>query len=149
MLRVRTVLHPIDFSDNPSTAFDVACALARDYGAELVLVHVVEPAFVSTADGMPQPIPSGLEDGAMNRLREVRPAEPAITVREVVATGYPVEEILRTAVEMKADLIVMGTHGRSGLARAVMGSVAEGVLREAACPVVTVRNLAPAPSPGQ
>ncbi len=147
MLRVRTVLHPMDFAGNPSTAFDVACALARDYGAELVLAHVVEPAFVNTADGMPQPIPSGLEDGARDRLRAVQIIGPPAAVRHVVAVGFPVEEILRVAAEVKADLIVMGTHGRGGWSRLVMGSVAEGVLRQAPCPVVTVRNLPPASSP--
>lgn len=147
MLRVRTILHPIDFADTPSTAFDVSCALARDYGAELVLTHIDEPAFIYSGDGMPQPIPSWLEEAALERLKTIRPADPRVVVRHVAATGNPVAEILRVAAEAKADLIVMGTHGRSGLSRMVMGSVAEGVLRESACPVVTVRNLPLVPPP--
>ena len=147
MFRVRTVLHPIDFSDTPSTAFDVSCALARDYGAELVLTHVVEPAFISFANGLPQPIPSGLEEPALERLLAIQPADPKIAVRHVIATGNPVAEILRVATDAKADLIVMGTHSRTGLSRVIMGSVAEGVLRRSACPVVTVRNQGLKPSP--
>ncbi len=146
MLRVRTILHPTDFSDTPSTAFDVSCALARDYGAELVLTHVDEPSFISSGDGMTQPIPPWLEEAVLARLKAIRLTDPKIVVRHVAATGSPVEEILRVAADAKADLIVMGTHGRSGLSRVVMGSVAEGVLRGSACPVVTVRNLPDAPS---
>ncbi len=147
MLRVRTILHPVDFADTPSTAFDVSCALARDYGADLVLAHVDEPVFVTAGDGLPHLVPPWLEEAALQRLEAVRPADPAIVVRRVAATGNPVEEILRVAADAGADLIVMGTHGRSGLSRMVMGSVAEGVLRGSTCPVVTVRNLPPASSP--
>ncbi len=145
---VRTVLHPVDFAAAPTTAFDVACALARDYGADLVLAHVVEPAFASFDGSVLQMYPSGQEEPALALLRAVRPADPKVAVRHVVAAGDPLAEILRIAADATADLIVMGTHGRSGLSRVVMGSVAEGVLRRSACPVVTVRNLPPNPSPG-
>ncbi len=146
MLDIRIVLHPHDFSATPSAALEVACVLARDYEAELILAHVVEPAFVTTVDGVPHPIPSGLAAGALDRLKAIQLPAPVAAVRHVVAVGMPVEEILRVAIAEKADLIVMGTHGRTGLARLGMGSVAEGVLRQAACPVVIVRNLPPDPS---
>ena len=144
MFNIQTVLLPVDFADLATTAFDIACALARDYRAELVLTHVVEPAFISASDG---PIPSGLEEPALERLRAIRPADSAIAVRHVLATGVPVQEILRVAADTKCDLIVMGTHGRGGLSRMIMGSVAEGVLRKSTCPVVTVRSLTRVASP--
>ena len=147
MLDIRVVLHPHDFSATPSAALEVACVLARDYKAELILAHVVEPAFTYNVDGAPYPIPSGLTDGVLDRLKSIQLAAPPAAVRHVVAVGFPVEEILRVAAESKADLIVLGTHGRTGLARLAMGSVAEGVLRQAVCPVVAVRNLPPDPLP--
>jgi nucleotide-binding universal stress UspA family protein len=77
-------------------------------------------------------------------LEQIRPADPRLEVRHRLAEGDPAEEILRAAEEEGADLIVMGTHGRGGLSRLLMGSVAEAVMRKALCPVLTVRGPIPA-----
>ena len=136
---IRTILHPTDFSPQSEAAFDYACSLAREYFSEILLLHVVEPAFEIGAEGMTMPIPSGEPDEAKKRLERVFPLDQRVTVRRQVAVGNPVDEIARIADEGKVDMIVMGTHGRSGLSRLVMGSVAEGVLRKVICPVLFVK----------
>ena len=137
--RIQTILHPTDFSEQSAAAFEFACSLAREYFSEILLLHVVEPAFAIGADGMTIPIPTGIEEEGAKRLERVFPLDSQVKFRRQVEVGSPVGEIVRVAAESKADLIVMGTHGRSGLSRILMGSVAEGVLREVACPVLFVK----------
>lgn len=139
MLPVRTILHPTDFSERSRTAFDLACALARDYGAELVVLHVAELTSLIPMNGMLVPTPVGDAEQFRPKLEQVRPADPRVRVRHRLAEGEPGEEILAAAAAEKADLVVMGTHGRSGLAHLLTGSVAEAVLRKARCPVLTVK----------
>ncbi len=140
MLPIRRILHPTDFSDLSKPAFELASALARDYGAKLTVLHVAVPPPVFAPDGiaMPMPVEEPFEDRA--KLAEFRSDDPRVTVEHRLVEGSPAEEILRIAREMKADLIVVGTHGKGGLARLIVGSVAESVLRKASCPVLTVKN---------
>jgi nucleotide-binding universal stress UspA family protein len=140
MLPIRTILHPTDFSPQAETAFALACALARDYDARLIVAHVWEPPPVMYADGyMPIPAPDTRETFRL-RLENLRPVDPPVEFERRFLDGSPVREILREARETNADLIVMGTHGWSGLSRLFMGSVAEGVMRKAPCPVMTVKT---------
>lgn len=150
MLAIRTILFPTDFSEPSRTAFDLACALARDYGAELVVAHVVPPPLPLGSGGVPM-VPAVADDADLRaRLEAVRPADPRVAVRHRLVVGHPLamdseaEGILAVTAEEKADLIVMGTHGRSGLSRLLMGSVAEHVLRKAPCPVLTMKCPSPA-----
>ena len=143
MAPIRTILHPTDFSGPADLAFGVACALARDFGARLVVLHVVEfPANV-------YPEATRHEDPALrhpalwDKVRRLRPPSPAAAVEYRLADGDAAAEVVRAAGETGSDLIVMGTHGRSGLKHLLMGSVAEQVVRKAPCPVLTVK----APSP--
>jgi nucleotide-binding universal stress UspA family protein len=139
MLSIRQILHPTDFSGPSDYAFRLACALARDYGAALIVLHVHhEPVAVFAEGGFVPPRP---EDDAVLRsqLEEIRCDDPTVVVSHRLVEGNPPEEILRSADELGADLIVMGTHGRRGLQRLLMGSVAEEVVRKATCPVLTVR----------
>jgi nucleotide-binding universal stress UspA family protein len=148
MLPVRTILHPADFSECSRPAFELACALARDYGARLVVIHVAQLPLLMPEGGVLVPSPVDEAEGARVRLEQVRPADSRVGVRHRLAEGDPAEEILKVAEEEQADLIVMGTHGRGGLSRLLMGSVAEGVLRQAPCPVLTVRapfHVSPTP----
>jgi nucleotide-binding universal stress UspA family protein len=144
VLAIRTILYPTDFSDRCRPAFELACALARDYGATLVVVHVVQLPFLEPVEGVLVPTPIDEAEADRGRLEQVRPADPRVAVCHRLAEGDPAEEILRIAAGEKADLIVMGTHGRTGLARLLVGSVAEAVLRQAPCPVLTVKEPPPA-----
>jgi nucleotide-binding universal stress UspA family protein len=141
MLPIRTILHPTDFSDHSRAAFDLASALARDYGAELVVVHVNRPAPIYAPDGIVVagvPVEEPLE--LRGKLAQLKPHDPRVKVEYKLLDGDPAEQILKAAAAANADLIVLGTHGATGLARLLMGSVAEQVLRKAACPVLTVRT---------
>lgn len=140
MYPIKTILHATDYSESSSAAFEVACSLARDYQAELIVCHVSMPPVMGAADGMVFEIPSGAESQMLEKLKSIRPADPGVRVTHRLARGDAADEIVSLAAANKADLIVLGTHGRSGLSRALLGSVAEAVLRTAPCPVVTVRS---------
>src|SRR4051794_16783690 len=140
MFPIRTILLPTDFSEASAAAFQLACSLARDHGSRIIALHVV-PLPVAPYDmgGWVAIEPEGYRDELLARLRSVRPAVPEVPVEYGLADGDPPAEIVRIAGETPCDLIVMGTHGRRGLTRLVLGSVAEEVLRKAPCPVVTVK----------
>src|SRR5262249_17306485 len=146
MLPIRTILHPTDFSERSDYAFRLACSLARDHGAVIVVLHVVAPPVAVFGDGMAAALVEDQEREPKDQLAEVVSNDPAGTVSHRLAAGQPVEEILRAAKETQADLIVMGTHGWTGLDRWLMGSVAEHVVRRAECPVLTVKTPFPRPA---
>ncbi len=137
------ILVPVDGSEFSMRALDVAAALAADTHAELVILNVVDLARVAVlSGGEAQLIPGCLEEvrSEGQRVAEdacVRVRAPVHASARVV-TGSPVDQIEAVAGEIKPSFIVMGTHGRSGLGRALMGSVAEGVVRRAAVPVMIV-----------
>lgn len=143
MLAIRTILHPTDFSEFSEQAFLIACSLARDYHARLVVLHVVEPPIPLMGEGvLLPPIPVDVE-GESQRLRNVVPTDPSINVEHIQVEGEPAREIVDVALQTKCDVIVMGTHGRSGLKRLVMGSIADEVIRSAPCPVLTAKPTKP------
>ena len=143
MFPIRTVLHPTDYSELSRPAFDLACALARDFGAELIICHVSPPPIIAAGEGVVLDFPTGETEQMAARLEQVTPDDPHVRVAHRLLRGDPATEIVRLADDAKPDLIVMGTHGRSGLGRLLMGSVAEGVMRKAPCPVVTVKAPLP------
>jgi nucleotide-binding universal stress UspA family protein/quercetin dioxygenase-like cupin family protein len=149
MSAIHTILHPTDFSDNSRYAFQTACALARDYNAELILFHVVPP---SAAPLLPEPTPDPLrpaeaQEFLKGRFNWPQPPDARVRAQHRVAEGDAPEEILRLARALPCDLIIMGTHGRTGRGRLLTGSVAEEVLRKAPCPVLAVRTPLPEPAP--
>jgi nucleotide-binding universal stress UspA family protein len=139
MLNIKTILLPTDFSEPSEAAFHLGCSLARDHGSRLVLLHVVTPPTVAYTEGVMLPPTEDIRDEIWAKLDEIAPPEPGIEVERHMVEGEPSAEIMRLANESNADLIVMGTHGRRGLTRWVMGSVAEAVVRKAPCPVLTVK----------
>jgi nucleotide-binding universal stress UspA family protein len=143
MLPVHTILHPTDFSEQSEFAFRLACALARDYGARLVLLHVTPPPIVVYGGGPLTPEPWPTEEEVQAKLRELEGQAHRTRVESQAMVGDPVEMILRAAQETASDVIVMGTHGRTALARLLLGSVAEAVLRKSPCPVLTVKSPLP------
>jgi len=138
MLPTHTILYPADLSETSPRVFELACALARDHGARLIVLHVQLPP-VGTAEVIERRDPQAYYDGVWQELRRLQAPAANILVEHQLAVGRPAGEILRVARESQAGLIVMGTHGRSGLGRLVMGSVAEAVVREASCPVLTAK----------
>lgn len=143
MLQIGTILHPTDFSEHSKNALQVACALARDYGARLVVLHV---ANVPVIDEYQTVDPAIIRKEAEDQLHQLEIPMDNVRAERKCILGEDVSEILRCAKEIKADVIVMGTHGRTGLKRLLMGSVAEQVLRQAPCLVLTANshlNVAP------
>ena len=143
MLAIEAILHPTDFSKHSAYAFRLAGSLARDHGARLIVLHVVStlgPEQVSHGEAVSQLQPEGYQEKLWRDLRAIQPADPAIRMQHLLAEGDPAAEIVRVAAESGCGLIVMGTHGRTGLDRLVMGSVAEQVMRRAPCPVLTAKS---------
>lgn len=137
---------PIDFSDASRAAMDVAADLARRGGADLVLLHAYPIPGYTFPDGSVVASPKMMQElaeQAQRHLEEWQSAaasvagEGRVTVEKVV--GEPAAEIVSFAKAKGVDLLVLGTHGRSGLEHALMGSIAERVVRKAPCPVLTVR----------
>ena len=142
MLTMKTILYPTDFSAGARPAFEVACALASEGGGRLVVLHVERPplARLGGTAGVP-PLPSEYDrERLWEELKAIQPARVGIAVEHRLEYGDPPAVILKAAQEIGADLIVMGTHGRTSLRRLLMGSVAEQVVHKAPCPVLTVRT---------
>jgi nucleotide-binding universal stress UspA family protein len=141
---VKRILCPTDFSESAASAEQQAVELARALGAEIVLVHVASesPLFRETL-GTPKvrAVFEAQRKWATDTLAERATAVAArgVSARSLVRGGVAWQEIVRVAAEERADLIVMGTQGRTGLDRLLLGSVAERVVRQAPCPVLTVR----------
>ncbi|MGH7401140.1 MAG: universal stress protein [Candidatus Rokuibacteriota bacterium] len=147
MSRIRRILHPTDFSPASSAAYKRAVDMAKGNRAELLVVHVLSPAVPIVADGYVSP--QVYEDMASATRAYVRKHLDALVgkakragarVKGLLLEGVPHERIAQAARSRKADLIVIGTHGRTGLARLFLGSVASRVLAVAPCPVLTVRG---------
>jgi nucleotide-binding universal stress UspA family protein len=138
MFPLHTILHPTDFSEPAECAFAFACSLARDHGARLVVLHVDRPPAGHDAV-LAHRRPEDYEQPLWHLLCRFQAQDPSVEVEHRLAEGDPAAEILRAAREESCDLIVMGTQGRTGLARLIMGSVAETVARQAPCPVLTVK----------
>jgi nucleotide-binding universal stress UspA family protein len=138
MLPIRVILHPTDFSLYSQAALPLACALARDHGATLVLVHV-RSIPISTY-GELGAVPAEPVDVVKDRMRQLLPPDYTGRVEYEVRTGEAATEVVDLTRQRHADLIVLGTHGRSGVLRLLLGSVAEAVLRKAPCPVLTVKR---------
>jgi nucleotide-binding universal stress UspA family protein len=144
---LRVVLHPSDFSPRSEAALSVARALAREHGAQLVVLHVAPPAILMSGTMAVGMEPSFYVDALDEVRKRVEGPDLKYPVTIRLSRGEAAAEILREAEELGASLIVMGTHGRTGLPRLVMGSVAEAVIRESRCPVLGVKMPLPASAP--
>lgn len=140
--RYRTILCPIDFDENSFAALRHAANLAVEMGATLHLLHVVP--IIPTVGEIAHTMETGSEAPATRQLKEVAVRESAGVQYEThtmlaLASNIP-RTILGAARDLRADLIVMATHGRSGFSRLLLGSVSEAVVRNAECPVLTIRS---------
>jgi len=144
-MNVKKILFPTDFSEGSDNALPYAADMARHYGAKLYLLHVIQ----DIAEAMGWYVPhvsldelyrdiegNAAEEIARYGVEEFRGLKD---IERIVVKGTPYQEILKFAGEKKADLIVIGTHGRKGLDRVIFGSTAEKVVRDAPCPVLSVR----------
>jgi len=140
MYTIRKILHPTNFTDESAAAFRVACGLAKQFGAEIVVLHVIPPP-ISWGEEIARRPPDSYQEELWNEyLLPIQATEPSVVVVRQMEEGVPEKEIVRVAEELGCDMIVLGTHGRQGVSRLLMGSVAEHVLRTAPCPVLTVRG---------
>lgn len=143
-MKLNSIMVPTDFSQTSDVALSYASALAAETGATLSIVHVDEgtPAYLAGYGGFASvpDVPDSLEREIRRSLDSTKPTRDGVSVKRHYLTGSAVSEIVDFADREKIDLIALGTHGRSGLSRVLMGSIAEGVLRKASCPVLTVKS---------
>lgn len=144
-MKLRRILCPTDFSEPAHGAWRLAVDLARQFGAELFLFHVVRPTMppgeaILTPDQHERLWHHSVLEAERELDRLLAEGQPPVRITRLVDAGSPWERIVQMARWPAIDLIVMGTHGRTGVAHALRGSVAEKVVREAACPVLTVRK---------
>lgn len=150
-MTIARILVPIDFSESSAAAFDYACDLARQLGARITLMHVWDVPFLWPSAGdtlvsVPAEEPMTVSQLVKRRASEematflARSPHDGIEVTGRLEMGDPLKTICTVAVEGRHDLVVMGTHGRTGLSRALAGSVTENVVRRCPVPVLTVRT---------
>lgn len=147
MSRIRRILHPSDFSRASGAAFAKAVELAKANRAELWVVHVLTPTVPMVGDGYISPkVYEDLEASARAYCSKqlgalvARAKKAGVRARSVLLEGIAHEQIARAARSKRADLVVIGTHGRTGVAKLFLGSVAGRVVSIASCPVMTVRG---------
>jgi nucleotide-binding universal stress UspA family protein len=146
-MQIRSILLPTDFSDCGNYALSYAASLARTFGASIICVHVIEPIVPTVGySGMTEALPIAditdqLEYSAERELPKLAEREECagLEVEQMIVHGEAASEIVRVAKERNVDLIVVSSHGRTGLGRILFGSTAEAVVRHASCPVLVVK----------
>jgi nucleotide-binding universal stress UspA family protein len=150
MLDIKEILVPIDFTETSERALDYAVELAQKLGAKITVMHAYElpiygfpdgalVASVDVATRISQASQEGLQ-GALDKRKNC-----GVAMSAILRDGPPADEIASVADAIGADLVVLGTHGRRGLRRAIMGSVAEEVIRACRCPVLTIHDSSEPP----
>jgi nucleotide-binding universal stress UspA family protein len=136
MIRIQRILYPTDFSSYSNQAYFHAIALAEAHGASLTVLFVYHPELSPVPDSAGDVDP---REYWREQLEQIHPLDPTIPVNHILLEGDPATQIVRYASDAGMNLIVMGTHGRTGYERLLMGSVAERVLSEATCSVLVVK----------
>ncbi len=140
-MNAKKILFATDFSDHSNAAREFAAALARDANGTMIVVHVIEPPPQSPDYGLVgYSVLAEDETTAEHLLNEPHSTDAGVTCEHKLLHGSPASQIVKCADEEGADMIVIGSHGRKGLMRMLMGSVAEGVVRKAKCPVLTIKQ---------
>jgi universal stress protein A len=147
MTGIRRILHPTDFSRPSGTAFTRALDIASAYRAELLVAHVLSPVVPVAGEGTIPPntweqIEKSVRASAQKRLKALlaRAQKRGVRATALLLEGAPHDAIVRAAKSKRADLVVLGTHGRTGLTKFLLGSVASRVVATAPCPVLSVRG---------
>lgn len=139
------ILAAIDFSENSESAFEYALTLARQFNAELTIIHVINEPVDLRGFYVPhisfEQLETEIEESAVKMMEDFcsKKLGSFTNFKTTIVSGIPYDEITTTAVRIEASLIVLGTHGRTGLDHILFGSTAERVVRSATCPVLTVR----------
>ena len=143
------ILVPIDFSTSSDHALDYAMTLAHTLQARLTLLHVIEPFVVGSVETLPYTYIQDLEAKITDLMTSYRERVTVAGLQSdfTIVHGVPFQVIIETARTAHVDLIIMGTHGRTGLPHVLLGSVAERVVRLAPCPVLVVRIPTDTPVP--
>jgi nucleotide-binding universal stress UspA family protein len=136
------ILFPTDFSTASDAALPHAEVLAKQKSASLLILHVEEPPLAYGGGELYYGLPEPSSERILKMLEDVKPSDPSVPCTHRLTMGDPAGEIVRIAAEEGAEMIVLGTHGRSGMTRMLMGSVAEAVVRRAPCPVLVYRAAA-------
>ncbi len=144
---IQRILCPVDFSESSDHASRYAVAFCKTFGAELTLLHVISPPIAALpgdhlVPDMMQADIDAVAEATRERLSQLvgELSDLGITVQSRVISGIPFVEIIRFAKDWDADMIVIGTHGRTGLQHFLIGSVAERVVRKAPCPVLSIKH---------
>ena len=140
------ILFPTDFSTTGQAALTMATSLARDRDAKLMIVHVEEPPMAYGGGELYYGVAEPDREELKRMLVAVVPTDPAVPCEHRLMVGSPATAIVHLAEQEGVEMIVMPTHGRTGLLRVLMGSVAEEVVRKARCPVLTVKAAAAKPA---
>ena len=140
-MSAKTILFPTDFSTASDAALSHAETLAKQAGATLLIVHVEEPPLAYGGGELYYGLPEPNSERIQKMLEDVKPSDPAVPFEHRLTMGDPAAEVVRIAEEESAEMIVMGTHGRTGLTRLLMGSVAEAIVRRSPCPMLTYREV--------
>lgn len=144
MIHIKKILHPTDFSNNSQHALKYACAFASHFGSELHLVHVIADLGMVTLPPVDGYLPASYYEEARKRANEELEKLPGsylsteIKVVKKAMEGTVFPEIIQYAQDENIDLLVVGTHGYTGLSHLLLGSVAEKIVRRSPCPVLTV-----------
>lgn len=141
---IKKVLVPIDFSDYSKSALKYAVNFSKLFNAEIILIYVVEPVIYPPDFSMGQIAMPSLntewDERAKDELDKLAKSEISTSVKTILKTGKPFIEIIETAKEENIDLIIIATHGHTGVEHILFGSTAEKVVRKAPCPVLTLRE---------
>ncbi len=149
-VKINVILVPVDFSEYMEQVVGYAASLARRFGSTLKLLHVVQiPILPEAINWMGAGVPTAVETGIaedlvktakqnLNKLKQSNQVQD-LPIEIIVAEGVPFVEIIRMVGQEQADLVVMGSHGRTGISHLLMGSVAEKVVRKAPCPVLCIK----------
>lgn len=146
-MQINSILLPTDFSECGDYALPYATSMARTFGASLLCVHVIEPMVPTLGySGMTEPLPLAdiseqLQDSAGRAMPKLAGREECagLDIEELIVHGEAAAEIVRVAKDRNVDLIVVSSHGRTGLGRMLFGSTAEAIVRHASCPVMVVK----------
>lgn len=139
MLSFKTIMQPTDFSASSEKAYRLACTLAEPGETVVHVCHIQPLPVLAYGEVVTDLTVDAAKDAAKKQLAAIV-APAGLDVQRHYCEGDPATEIVRFAEKLKADVIVLGTHGRTGLVRLLMGSVAEHVLRHAPCPVLVIRS---------
>lgn len=144
-MQINHILVPIDFSSDADDAVDMAISLAKELESRITLLHVIHDVYVGVGEMAAALPPSYYEEIEDDINREMQTylnkvVEAGLQGDSIVVHGVPFQSILDTVADQNIDLVVMGTHGRTGLKHVLLGSVAEKVIRLATCPVMVTRS---------